>query len=152
MSLSTIRTQIKTLIQNIITEEIGTVYDYKRFCNDLSTYKELFIKNRKVNTWEIERTSFSSGERGGSGGIEDKTHDFIIRGFYALDDSLASDKVFQDSYVEPVCQQFMNNPTLNGLVEIVNLPLTGNISMQKLGDILCHKVEIKIAITERRFF
>lgn len=152
MSLSTIRAQIKTEIEEVITSSIGTVYDYKRYCNDWVTYKDLFIRNSKVNTWEIERESFSRGERGGAGGIEVPTHNFIIRGFYAVDDSLGSDKVFQDSYVEPICQQFMNNPTLSGVADIITMPITGNIVIKSLGNILCHVVEIRISVTERRIF
>ena len=152
MSLSLIRSQIKTLIETVITAEIGTVYDYKRFCNDLATYKDLFIRSRKVNTWEIERNGFSREERGGSGGVEMPTHNFIVRGFYGLDDSAGSDKVFQDSYVEPICEAFMDNPTLNGKAEIITMPVVGEIKMSKLGDILCHRVEINLSITERRIF
>lgn len=152
MSLSTIRSQIKTLIEQVITSSLGTVYDYKRYCNELSSYKDLFIRGNKVNTWEIEREAFSRTEHGGSGGIEVPTHNFIIRGFYALDDSAGSDKVFQDSYVEPICQKFMNNPTLNGTCDIIVMPVTGNISIKRLGDVLCHMVEIRISVTERRIF
>lgn len=152
MSLNTIRAKIKSEIEEIITSDIGTVYDYKRFCNELSVYKDLFIRNNKINTWEIERESFSRIEHGGSGGIEVPTHNFIIRGFYALDDSLGSDKVFQDDYVEPVVQRFMNNPTLDGVCDIISMPITGTITMKSLGNILCHMVEIHISIVERRIF
>ena len=152
MSLSTIRAKIKTEIKTVITSSVGTVYDYKRFCNDLVTYKDLFIRNSKVNTWEIERESFSRIEHGGAGGVEKITHNFIIRGFYALDDSVGSDKIFQDDYVEPIGRLFMNNPTLDGVCDIINLPLTGAITMKMLGAVLCHSCEIKLAITERRIF
>lgn len=152
MSLATIRTQIKTEIETVITSSIGTVYDYKRFCNDLATYKDLFIRGNKVNTWEIERESFSRTEHGGSGGIEVPTHNFIIRGFYAVDDSLGSDKVFQDDYVEPVCREFLNNPTLSGIADIIAMPITGNITIKSLGNVLCHVCEIHISVVERRIF
>lgn len=152
MSLSTIRAKIKSEIEEVITSSIGTVYDYKRFCNDLATYQDLFVRGSKVNTWEIERESFSRTERGGSGGIEVPTHNFIIRGFYALDDAAGSDKVFQDSYVEPICQKFMDNPTLDGVCDIINMPVIGTITMRTLGLVLCHSVEIRISITERRIF
>lgn len=152
MSLATIRTQIKTEILAVITSSIGTVYDYRRYCNDLATYRDLFIRGNKVNTWEIEREGFSRTEHGGAGGIEVPTHNFIIRGFYAIDDSAGSDKVFQDSYVEPICQRFMNNPTLGGTADIINMPVTGSIRIGKLGDVLCHICEIRVSVTERRIF
>jgi len=152
MSLSLIRAAIKAKIETVVESNEGTVYDYKRFCNDLHTYKELFVRSEKVNTWEIERESFSRNERGGSGGIEVPTHNFIIRGFFSVYDALASDKVFQDDYVEPICQAFMNDPRLSGTCDIINMPVTGSISIKKLGDILCHSVEIRLTVTERRIF
>lgn len=136
----------------VVTVNIGTVYDYKRFCNDLATYKELFIRDSKVNTWEIERDSFSRTERGGSGGIEVPTHNFIIRGFFAVYDALESDKVFQDDYVEPICQAFMNDPRLSNTVDIITMPVTGNIRLGKLGDVLVHMAEIRLSVIERRIF
>ena len=152
MSLATIRSQIKTEIETIVTSSLGTVYDYKRFCNDWSVYKTLFIRGTKVHTWEIERTGFSRIEKGGSGGVEFITHDFVLRGFYAIDDSLASDKVFQDSYVEPIARRFMNNPTLSGVADIINLPVTGSIDKGMLGEVLTHVCEIRLSVTERRIF
>jgi len=152
MSLATIRTQIKSEIQTIVTATLGTVYDYKRYCSDWATYKDLFIRGSKVHTWEIERPTFERIEKGGSGGVAFIKHDFILRGFFALDDKLESDKVFQDSYVELICQEFMNNPTLSGVADIINLPVSGIISIGMLGDVLCHIAEIKISITERRIF
>ena len=152
MSLATIRSQIKTEIQTVVTTALGTVYDYKRFSSDWVTYKELFIRGSKVNTWEIERTSFERTEKGGSGGAEFIRHDFVIRGFYSLNDSLGSDKIFQDSYVELICQEFMNNPTLAGVADIITMPITGIITKGMLGDVLVHICEITLSVTERRIF
>ena len=152
MSLSTIRSKIKTEIEEVITSSIGTVYDYKRFSNDLVTYKDLFIRGSKVNTWEIERNSFSKTVHGGDRGKEDSIHNFTIRGFYSFDDSAGSDKVFQDSYVEVICQKFTENPTLDGIADIVNMPITGTITMGKLGDVLVHICEIQLSIMGRRLF
>jgi len=152
MSLRLIQTQIKTEIETVVTSSLGTVYDFKRYCNDWATYKDLFMRGSKVHVWEVERVSFSRNEKGGSGGCEFITHDFVIRGFYALDDSLTSDKTFQDSYVEPICQRFMNNPKLSGKADIVNMPITGALTMGKLGEVLCHICEIRVSVTERRIF
>lgn len=152
MSLATIRSQIKTEIETIVTTSIGTVYDYKRYSNDWVTYKNLFIRDSKVHTWEIERLSFERTEKGGSGGAEFIKHDFVIRGFYSFDDKLESDKVFQDSYVELICQEFMNNPNLGGVADIINMPISGTLTKGMLGEVLCHIAEILISVTERRIF
>ena len=146
MSLSLIRTKIKTKLEAI--SGVEKVYDYKRFCADLATYKDLFIKDSKVNTWEIQRRSFERIGHGGSGDVQDVTHAFIILGFYSFYDSLATEKTFQD-LVETICADFISDPTLGGVANIVNIPITGEFSMAFLGAVLCHVVNIEISITDR---
>ena len=146
MSLALIKTQIKTKLEAITGVE--KVYDYKRFCSDWATYKELFIKNSIVNTWEIERKDFSRTGRGGSGAIEDITHTFIIRGFYSFYDAMETEKTFQN-LVETICASFINDPTLGGIAKVIDMPITGTFSTGKLGDVLCHIVDINISIQER---
>jgi hypothetical protein len=146
MSLALIRTQIKTKLEAI--SGVEHVYDYKRFCSDWATYKDLFIKDAKVNTWEIERKSFSRTGRGGSGDIEDAIHEFIIRGFYSFYDALTTEKTFQD-LVETICASFINDPTLGGKAKIVHMPITGEFATAMLGQVLCHVVQINITIEDR---
>ena len=149
MSLSTVRTKIKTMVEAV--PGIGTVYDYKRYVNAWDTYKDLFVKSDKVNTWEIQRDEFSIDPHGGSGGVADEPHEFVIRGFYAVNDKLASEKTFQD-LAQLVAQAFRDKPTLDGVANIVNFPVTGTFSAGKLGDVLCHIVEIKLSVEERTLF
>jgi len=146
MSLGIIRTKIKTKLEAIT--DIKNVYDYKRYCNDWATYQDLFVKDDKVNTWEIERTSFAATGHGGNGNVEDKTHNFIIRGFYSVLDSLATEKTFQD-IVEAIVSDFIDDPTLGGTAKQVHYPITGELRIGKLGNVMCHIVEIHITITDR---
>ena len=146
MSLSLIRTQIKTKLEAI--SGVENVYDFRRFCSDWATYKDLFVKDSKVNTWEIERKSFSRTARGGSGDVEDTIHNFIIRGFYSFYDALATEKTFQD-LVETICADFINDPTLGGKAKIVHVPITGTFTIGKLGEVITHVVEISIDISDR---
>jgi len=146
MSLSSIRTKIKTKLEAI--SGVENVYDYKRYSSDLSTYKDLFIKDSKVNTWDIERKKFALVARGGSGSVEDNTHEFIIRGFYSVYEALTSEKTFQD-LVETICSNFVNDPTLSGTAKIVHIPITGEFSTVMFGNVLCHLVQINIIIEDR---
>lgn len=148
MSLSLIRTQIKTKLEAI--SGVENVYEYRKFCNDLVTYKDLFIKDSKVNTWEIERRSFERTGRGGSGDIEDIIHNFTIRGFYSSYDTLATEKTFQD-LVETICADFISDPTLGGKARIVNMPITGEFSIVMLGSVLCHTCNVNLSIQDRVF-
>jgi hypothetical protein len=146
MSLSLIRTQIKTKLEAI--SGVENVYDFRRFCNDWATYKDLFVKDNKVNTWEIERKAFSRTGRGGSGDIEDITHEFIIRGFYSFYDAYATEKTFQD-LVETICADFINDPTLGGKAKMVHVPITGEFTTAFLGQVLCHVATINLIVEER---
>jgi len=146
MPLALIKTEIKTKLEAI--SGVENVYDYKRFCSDWATYKDLFVKDSKVNTWEIERKSFSRTGRGGSGAIEDITHDFIIRGFYSFFDAYTSEKTFQN-LVETICADFINDPTLGGKAQMVEMPITGTFSTGKLGEVLTHIVEISLSVKDR---
>jgi len=146
MSLLNIRSQIKTKLEEI--SGVENVYDYKRYCNDLATYKDLFIKDSIVNTWEIIRESFSKTAHGGNGNVQDTDNEFTIRGFYSTNDALASEKTFQD-LVETIIQSFLSDPTLGGKAEQIYVPITGQFSYGQLGNVLCHIVQIKISIKDR---
>jgi hypothetical protein len=146
MSLALVRSKIKTKLEAI--SGVENVYDYKRFCNDWTTYQDLFIKDSKVNTWEIERISFSANGHGAPNEVEDKTHTFIIRGFYSMFDSLATEKTFQD-IVEAIVSDFIADPTLGGVANRVHYPINGELKIGKLGSVLCHIAEIYITITDR---
>jgi len=140
---------MKTMIEAVTG--IGTVNDYKRYTHDWATYKDLFQKSNKLNTWEIQRNTVTSDPYGGSGGREDRTHDFIIRGFYAVSDDLASEKTFHD-LVDLVINAFRNKPDLDGIANIVNFPITANFVEAMFGGVLCHVAEIQLSVSERNLF
>jgi len=149
MSLSTVRAKMKTVIEAVTG--IGTVNDYKRYTHDWATYKDLFQKSSKLNTWEIQRTTVESDPYGGSGGREDRKHDFIIRGFYAVSDDLASEKTFHD-LADLIIDAFRDKPDLEGVANILNFPIIANFSEQMFGGVLCHIVEIQVSASERTLF
>ncbi len=76
---------------------------------------------------------------------------YIIRGFYNIKDEFATEKTFH-SLVDTICESFRNDPTLNGLAEIVHTPIEVDYSTGKLGDVLCHISEIKLDITQRNIY
>ena len=156
MSLSIVRAKIKTLVEAV--SGIGKVHDYERYTHDWKQYQKLFTKNNKVNVWQIERPTFLRyvhATTGPTNGVERVIHDFTIRGFYGLSDALASEKTFQD-IVEGVCQEFRGYPTLDGTAEMIKMspdqPITGSITKEYLGSVLCHMVEIRISIQEKVSF
>lgn len=151
MSIDTIRLKIKNLLLTI--DGIGRVYDYKRYSADWGSYKELFIKDSKVNEWEVQRIGFQIQPRGSQavqGKVKDTLHDLVIRGFYAFTDVPSSEKTF-DTLIDSVTNLFIANQDLDGTCEIINIPVVGTIVFGHLGSVLCHVVDIKLSVRERTF-
>ena len=152
MSLSTIRTEIKTILETI--SNVDNVHDYKRYTHSWADYKELFVENSKVNTWEIVRESFESFVEA-SNNVNRTRHNFVIRGFYAVQDETASEKIFQD-IVEEIRVIFRDKPRLNDKAELVffspDNPFTGAFSYDYLGAVLCHIAELRLTIQEYETF
>jgi hypothetical protein len=156
MSLDTVRTELKSII--LLVSGIGKVHDYERYTHDWKQYQKFFTKDDKVNVWQIERPTFTRyvhGSQGPTNGVERVIHDFFIRGFYAINDELATEKTFQD-IVEGVCQALRNKPDLNGKAEMVKIssdsPVTGRIYKDYLGAVLCHIAEVSVSIQEKITF
>ena len=150
MSLATIRARLKSLIQTA-TSLTHTVYDYRRYSADLATYEKLFKTGILIHTWEIERQRVERNSHGGSGGVEDMINTIVVRGFYRVNDELASEKTFQD-IVDSVCEDFVEDPTLNASAIIIQNPITADITQEMFAHVLCHKAEIILNIQDRRTF
>lgn len=152
MALSTIREKIKSLLEAI--SSVGTVYDYKRYCKDWTTYKTLFTEDDKVNTWEIQRVSGEAFVHG-TNAVNRRRHNFIIRGFYAVDDSGASEKTL-DNIIEDIIDKLRNYPTMDATAEKISFspdePMTWTVSYGNLGSVLCHIVEIALTVQEYETF
>lgn len=153
MSLDTVRTEMKAVIET--ATGIGKVHDFERYTRDWRQYERLFTKEQRVNVWQIERPSFTRfvhASKGPTNGVERVIHNFTIRGFYAIFDQFESEKTFQD-IIESICQAFRNKPDLNGKAEMIKIspdsPVTGSITKEFLGAVLCHMAEINISIQER---
>ena len=151
MSLSLIRTELKTILESV--SGIGQVHDYKRYSADWGSYKKLFTKDKKVNEWEIQRDGFSTsptGSQSRSGKVKDITHRITIRGFYAFNDACASEKTF-DTLCDAITDKLIQDQGLGGQAELIGIPIAGEITFNYLGDVLCHMVEIKFEVYEREF-
>ena len=148
MSLSTVRAQVKTVIEAV--SNIGTVHDYERYSKDWSTYKDFFKSGSVINFTQILRPSFIRTVEG-SDATERVTHNFLFKGAYSLDDSMATEKTCQD-LVEGICQAFRDKPKLQDTAEVVIYPITGRLFNGMFGNVLCHIYEIEVSIRERIVF
>ena len=157
MSLTTVRSQVKTILKTI--SSLGEVHQYERYSKDWATYKEFFKEGAHINFVQILRPSFERTVEGSSGnptvtdehGLERVTHNFLLKGAYSLDDEHASEKICQD-IVESICQEFRSRPTLDAMAEVVTYPIIGRIFNGMFGNVLCHIYEIEVSIRERIVF
>ncbi len=142
MSDATIRASIKTLM--LAVTGIGVVHDYSRWTDDEKTFEDHYqaVANQPLHGWEITREGFQTVRLAG-----DKykvTHDYVIRGFYALKDSTASEKVF-NLVVDAVNQKIIDTKLTN--TEGKTLPRI-KIDPVEIGDTLCHRAEVRLSVTE----
>ncbi len=130
MALSSIRTAIKTILEGV--SGIGIVHDYERWANDWNTFLEFYKTGGKINGWSITRKATPAKK--GNVPTMMRTHNFVIRGYYGLQDSAASEKTFQD------------------LVEAVQDAFDAADHQLGLPDNVLNSGPVQVKIVENRFF
>jgi len=146
MSLSTIRSEIKSILEGI--SGIGKVYDYLRWdTRDWKGFFNLFKSNSTYHGWMITRTSTTEDRR-----FETdhnlRTYTFKIVGFYPLNDAKATEKTFQD-LIEAICTTFRTNYNLNGKCLDSDPPEVSVVENRMFGSIVAHYAEIILRVKER---
>lgn len=144
MSLSLIRDQIKTILLGV--SGVGTkVHDYERWAKTWEDYLAFFKSNGLIKGWTITRSSTPEVESTTTTNM--RTHTFLIRGYYSLDDSAGTEKTFQD-IIEAIAAAFRVNPTLNGQAfdsGPLQVDMVGNVLF---GSVLCHFCELRLLAQE----
>lgn len=150
MAYETILAKIKSEIEEISL--IGVVHAYRRYSKDWTTFLSLYRPTGKtyIRGWEISRTATSE--------IYDdvnitsrRTYTFLIRGWMQLEDADNSEDAFQD-FLELICDKFRGNPTLDGVVTLVNPIQITLVEQRPFSSVLCHYAELELSITERKSF
>jgi len=155
MGLVEIRNEIVSLINEI--PDIGPVYDYDRYTSNWNKFLDLFTDDqRNIAGWVVSRKSTVS--RMITRGEKEKAHVFLIRGYYGLKDSTASEKDFQLK-VEAIDAKFDANFDLNGVCDTINPdwgPCANSAGLQidtveirEFGSVLCHYTECRLCPVER---
>lgn len=145
MGLAEIRTEIKNILQSV--DGMGKVHEYERHTVDWKTFLSLFTDaNHLVNGWTITRSQVQETEHA-SFGVNIRTHDFRIRGYFGLKDSTQSEKTFQD-LIDAVCSAFRSRETLNGSSLKAGPPSVGIISRRHFSGILVHTCDITLEVQE----
>lgn len=148
MSLSAIRTEIKTILNSVT--DIGVVHDYERWSKDWNTILSLFQPSGKayIRGWMITRRATSEQViTQGPGGTNQRDHSFVIKGVFGLKDDTASEKTFQD-LLESICTALRGNPTLNGSALGCEPPQVLSVDIRMFSQVLCHYAEIELKASE----
>lgn len=146
MSLTAIRTDIKTIVESVTG--IGTVHEYLRWSNTYDSFLNLFKDaSDKINGCMITR--FKTGEDAAGGGrMSNRDYGIKIICLYGLKDSDASELIFQDTIVEGICTALKNYKTINNRAATLGLPQVEIVEPRKFGNVLCHYAEITVSVVE----
>lgn len=146
MSQATCLAQVKSILEGVTDK--GIVHDYSRWARDWGNFLDLFKVSSptdQIRGWEITRTS--TPEVTETSRTNKQTHSFTIRGYMSLDDSAATEKVFQ-ALVESVADAFRNKPDLNGVALNVSPLQRDVVDFRMFGSVLCHFAECTLNVEE----
>lgn len=145
MAFSAILAQVKAILEGV--SGVENVHDYPRYAADITTLKNLGqTATNKFQLWFIERTAAPSIVNAQNQVF--RQHQFTLWGFYALEDSTASEKTFQ-ALLDSVMDAFDANITLNSTVD--NQPQAAQLLEKadvEFAGILCHRARILITAEE----
>lgn len=130
--------------------DIGVVHDYERYADTDAKFQELYTSQiggkKQLRGWYLRR--MSTEETSAAMGDYENAHGWILRGFMAIDDAHASEKVF-DGLVESVRDAFRADQTLGGLIASIFSPQGVGPRLDEsvpvlFGRVLCHSARIQL--------
>jgi hypothetical protein len=149
MGLAAIRTQLKTVLEGVAN--IGIIHDYERWAAEWSTVLETFkvtIQGEdRIQAWTITRETTPAVDLDTE--RELRRHLMVMRGYRALDDSVGSEKEFQD-LIETVCTALRGQRAggLGGLVTELGPAQVRVVEHRLLASVLVHYAEITMQAEE----
>lgn len=147
MSLEAVREQIRTILTGV--SGIGVVHDYERWAAEWPAYLELFSiedeTGTRINGWDITRRKTPAVTA--SVTHDSRSHTFLIRGMYGLEDSQASELVFQQ-LIEDICAAFRAKYQLESTAENTEPVQVDLVENRVFGNMLCHYCELTFTVDE----
>ena len=158
MSMSAVRARILVTLGAVsgITGGVAKVHDYFRHIADEKTLKDLCVgSSGRLHTWFISLaegdpfiTENPQGAPGRGIAQEFGRYTFVLRGYLAHNDELATEKTFQDQ-VEAVINAFRQDKKLGDTV-IDSGPLQWTAAPYRMfAGVLCHTAELVLRVKER---
>lgn len=131
---------------------IGIVHNYERYAQREGDFRARYLYDlgagdKQIRGWYVRRlTTRQNHEVMGS---YDDHHDWLIRGFMAIDDAAASELVF-DGLIEAVRERFRLNASLSGLISSVYSPEGKGPELVEsqpvmFGGVLCHSARLHLS-------
>jgi len=144
LSLATILAQIASVLTGV--SGVGTnVHAYERWSKNWKDYLALFKTGSLIKGWTITRTK--TPEESSTPTTNKRTHTFVIRGYYSLDDSAATETTFQN-LIEDIATAFRTKPTLNGTAFDSSPLQVDTVAIVMFGDVLCHFCQLRLDVEE----
>jgi len=144
MSRVLISAQIKEILGGVTG--VGTkIHEYERWSANWKDYLALFKEGSLIKGWTITRTK--TPEENKTPSTNKRVHTFIIRGYYSLDDSEASELTFQD-LIEKIATAFRTKPFLNGAAFDSSPLQVDTVAGVTFGDVLCHFCQLRLDVEE----
>lgn len=145
MSESACRQKLFEIISAI--PNVGKVHDYERWAATHGKFIEFFkdVASGRILGWEICRSGMPSEKI--SVIEESRTHQFTVKGYMAVDDADATEKLF-NAKIEAICNAFKGQHTLGGVCLDAGPVSAEVIDARMFGNVLCHYAELKIPINE----
>ncbi len=130
----------------LLVDGITIVHDYERYCKDMTTFLNLFKTDDNLfHGWMISRSAMTSEQS--SRTQTRRTHRYKILGIYALDDSAASEKIFQ-AIIESIINAFDADADLGGICAGAAPMRAETIDNRIFGNVLCHYAELYLDVPE----
>ena len=144
MPYSVMRDYLKTKLETVAS--VGTVHDYYRFLKGKKRVTAALFKDGVLNTWFIQKVNEINTWEGP--GMLSRTHIVNILGIMAVDDKLASEKVFlgiEADVMEALCADF----TLGGTCFQLKAATLKGPQHKAFAGILTHYGIIEMHLSER---
>ncbi len=150
MSEKTTREDVIEAVNNV--HNLGVLYDYERWSASWDDYLNLFKTNidgeERIRGWTVTCSGFTETQvTYGNAGRINRDYTYVIRGYFGLDDSRASEKEAM-IIVEDVVETLRSSIDTDSDIEVNFPPNLTVFEARVFGDVLCHYAEITLGVME----
>lgn len=147
MSLAAVVTKIAAVIGGVA--DAGVVHEYHRYVANDADLRALLVSGGRLQAWMITLDPENPYETFRKpANHELSVYRFLLRRYYALDDSDASEVVHRN-HVEAVIAAFRANKKLDNTVIESGPVLWKTADHRQFAGVLCHFAELRLPVLEQ---